>query len=217
MMKVNRYPFLVALSSLFQYFFATFNHRDETINLLQYLWQNPPSYIEIEEEEVLPFRSTPSNTNGSFVRGGNSTSQHDNWTRDNNTDNSSNSGSTGGQRQSVTVKVDTDSSKNALRLVSQARDMGTATLAELTIQAEQIDRIENNVEKIHSELDKSNKLLRGIESLPGAISNAMSKDTKSFNAEYKDRSLEIKYKEQSVDYDILEKLPNDHCILVNFD
>jgi hypothetical protein len=119
--------------------------------------------------------------------------------------------------------VDTDSSKNALRLASQARDMGTATLAELTIQAgfptffllfflflEQIDRIENNVEKIHSELDKSNKLLRGIESLPGAISNAMSKDSKGYTAEYKDRTLEIKYKEQVVDYDILEKLPNDH-------
>lgn len=54
--------------------------------------------------------------------------------------------------------------------------MGTSTLAELTIQAEQIDRIENNVEKIHNNVDKANRLLKGIESLPGAIGNALSKD-----------------------------------------
>ncbi len=84
----------------------------------------------------------------------------------------------------------------------------------LILFLEQIDRIENNVEKIHSDLDKSNKILKGIESLPGAFSNAMSSKDKGPNFEYRDRTLEIKYKEQVVDYEILEKLSNDHCMIL---
>lgn len=40
---------------------------------------------------------------------------------------------------------------------------------------ETLDRIESNLNNIHYNLDKSDRLLRGIESLPAYIGNAMKK------------------------------------------
>jgi hypothetical protein len=39
------------------------------------------------------------------------------------------------QRQQQTVKVDTETSRNALRIATQTKELGIATLAELTVQA----------------------------------------------------------------------------------
>ncbi len=44
-------------------------------------------------------------------------------------------GSSGQQQQQITTKVDTESTKNALRLAAQAKEMGVSTLVELTVQA----------------------------------------------------------------------------------
>lgn len=134
-------------------------HRDETFNLIEYLWKHPPSYIDFEEDDP-PIRQPMS-----------AVTSH---------------GESQLQQQKVQVKVDVESTRNALRLANESRNIGAATLTELTIQAgcqhsisltttEQIDRIERDVESIHANLDTSNRLLRGIESIPGALANKFTK------------------------------------------
>lgn len=60
----------------------------------------------------------------------------------------------------------------------------------ISLILEQIDRVENNVESIHANLDKSNRLLRGIESFPGAVVNSLTKDkTGREPTEVKDRTV----------------------------
>lgn len=73
------------------------------------------------------------------------------------------------------TKVDTQSTKEALRLAQESLQIGSGTLQTLAVQAEQLDRIENTVEMMHAKLDKTDRLLRGIESLPAYIGQAMKK------------------------------------------
>uniref|UniRef100_A0A6B2L835 t-SNARE coiled-coil homology domain-containing protein n=1 Tax=Arcella intermedia TaxID=1963864 RepID=A0A6B2L835_9EUKA len=73
----------------------------------------------------------------------------------------------------MTVQVNTGAARQALSLLQETEQMGAAALMELEKQAEQIDRIENSVENIHSNMDKAERLLRGIESLPAYIGNSM--------------------------------------------
>lgn len=144
-------------------------HRDETHNLLEYLWRHPPSWVDLEEEE------RPKNNFGAPSFGKNDNGAYSNQ-----------------QQIQINAKVDTETTKNAIRLAQQAREMGVSTLAELTLQAEQIDRIENNVESIHGNIEKSNRLLRGIESVPGSIANSFTKDIPNKGpAEFKDRTVRL--------------------------
>jgi hypothetical protein len=189
------------------YFFSSFTHRDETYNLIEYLWKNPVTYTELNDDFTsFSRKSVPvsKSLNGEFSN--NPVNHGENENRNYRySDNVS-------QQVQTTMKLDTQSTKNALRIASQARDMGTSTLTELTLQAEQLDRIENNVEQIHSNLDRSNRILRGIESFGGAISNSVTKDTTSnfVPGQFKDRTLEIKKDIPPLDFNILEKLNNDH-------
>jgi hypothetical protein len=73
--------------------------------------------------------------------------------------------------------VDTKTSENALRIALEAREMGIDTITELEYQAEQIDRIERDVENIHANLDKGDRLMRGIESFGGYLKNKFSSAT----------------------------------------
>eukprot|EP01114_Cavostelium_apophysatum_P015389 TRINITY_DN4178_c0_g1_i1.p1 TRINITY_DN4178_c0_g1~~TRINITY_DN4178_c0_g1_i1.p1 ORF type:complete len:482 (+),score=140.25 TRINITY_DN4178_c0_g1_i1:93-1538(+) len=184
------------------YFFSSFVHRDEVFNLLVYLAHHPPTYIDEEEEEDLIVKkpSFGSNNNGNG------------YDYDQRSSNDS-LRSSGQQQQQVSVKVDTQTTKNALRIASQARETGTGTLVELTLQAEQLDRVETNIEGIHANLDKADRLLRGIESVGGAFANKFSKDVdgRPSGGLGGDRTLDIKVKElPPVDFEILEKLSNDH-------
>lgn len=84
----------------------------------------------------------------------------------------------GGEEQGVTAEmVDTKTSENALRLALEAREMGVDTITDLELQAEQIDRIESDVENIHTNLDKGDRLLRGVESFGGYLKNKFSNPT----------------------------------------
>jgi len=83
-------------------------------------------------------------------------------------------------------------------------------LNELETQAESIDRIENHVENIHANLDTSDRLLRGIESLPAYIGNALrSKQKPKPPPTATDRSINIKKQEKHMDIEILYKKKND--------
>lgn len=83
----------------------------------------------------------------------------------------------GGERVLTADMVDTKTSENALRIALEAREMGIDTITELEYQAEQIDRIERDVENIHANLDKGDRLMRGIESFGGYLKNKFSSAT----------------------------------------
>lgn len=45
-----------------QYFFGSFVHRDETFNLVYYLWKNPPSYVEVQDQPTSFTSNRPSSS-----------------------------------------------------------------------------------------------------------------------------------------------------------
>lgn len=112
------------------------------------------------------------------------------------------------------VKVDTQATKEALRLAEEALATGSETLTELSRQAEQLDRIENTIEGIHGKLDRADELLRGIESLPAYIGQSLRKSkprrVKRIEA---DRKIVVKKgAAPTMDIEILCKLPNDSLV-----
>eukprot|EP00026_Physarum_polycephalum_P001563 Phypoly_transcript_01565.p1 GENE.Phypoly_transcript_01565~~Phypoly_transcript_01565.p1 ORF type:complete len:546 (-),score=84.07 Phypoly_transcript_01565:1662-3230(-) len=117
------------------------------------------------------------------------------------------------QQQQQQVKVDVETSRNALRIAMETRDIGAATMSELSYQAEVIDLIERDVENIHNNLDKANRLVRGIESVGGTIANAFSSEKKTGrDVQFVDRTLVSKRIEVPVDIQILLKLKNDDLV-----
>ena len=66
------------------------------------------------------------------------------------------------------------SKANMLRLAVEATDTGAQTLAELHAQGEQLKKIRRDQAKIDDSLSTSDRLLRGLESWQGAVSNAIS-------------------------------------------
>eukprot|EP01133_Synstelium_polycarpum_P013382 gene13382-15741_t len=178
--------------------FGSLIHRDETFNLIYHLWKNPPLFYDpndAEEESMRSFQQSISGKSGSRTSGGGN-------------------GQQGQQQQQVQyTKVDTESTRTALRLAMETKDTGIATMNEMSMQAEMIDNIERNVEHIHSNLDKSERLLKGIESFGGAMAMSMSKEKSSpdtHNQPQLDRTLQMRRREEpATEIDILEKLPND--------
>jgi len=122
-------------------------------------------------------------------------------------------GGSGGQQRALTVQVDTETSRNALRVARETHDISASTMDRLADQGEQIDRIERDVENIHGNLDKADRLLRGIESFGGAIVNSMTKDkTKGARPDWQptDRTIVVEAKKlANLDIEILFKHNND--------
>eukprot|EP01087_Luapelamoeba_hula_P010866 TRINITY_DN2898_c0_g1_i1.p1 TRINITY_DN2898_c0_g1~~TRINITY_DN2898_c0_g1_i1.p1 ORF type:complete len:409 (+),score=67.66 TRINITY_DN2898_c0_g1_i1:471-1697(+) len=118
-------------------------------------------------------------------------------------------GSSGAQK--VTARdVDVGASENALRLAYQTRDMGADTMLELEYQGQQIDRIENKIESIHNNLDKGERLVRGIESLGGHILNGMTSQKLGKRPEAGSRELTwARKRPDKVEVPILLKHSND--------
>lgn len=224
------------------YYYGSFVHRDETFNLLTHLWKNPPSYYDVEEitlsQRPMSYAGSTGNNgnNGNNGYNGNGGSGNFNGNPSGNSanpfdsadgsssgrksapaynGNSYNGGSDSGygQQQQSQVKVDTATSRNALRIAMETREIGGATMNELSYQAEVIDLIERDVENIHNNLDKANRLVRGIESVGGSVANAFSGDKHSGrDVHFKDRTLVSSRIEMPVDISILWKLSNDDLV-----
>eukprot|EP01122_Echinamoeba_exundans_P017571 TRINITY_DN938_c0_g1_i3.p1 TRINITY_DN938_c0_g1~~TRINITY_DN938_c0_g1_i3.p1 ORF type:complete len:339 (+),score=72.26 TRINITY_DN938_c0_g1_i3:601-1617(+) len=115
------------------------------------------------------------------------------------------------QAQEQQVRVDTALARTALRTANEVKEMGAATLLELQSQAEQIDRIEGNVERIHARLNETNTLLRGIESLPAYIGNKFKKDKKQPPpvVDPPDRTIKVERTVKPMDIEILCKNKDD--------
>jgi len=72
-------------------------------------------------------------------------------------------------------KVETQLSKEALRLMTETTNMGSNVLVSLQTQQEQLDRIEEGVDNIHNNLDKTKEYIKSIKSLPHYIGNSLKK------------------------------------------
>jgi len=209
------------------FFFASFVHRDEAFTLINYLWQHPTSYVT-KEETSLSF-SKPTNAGAGYATptknsddgnfgGGNvniGVPSSRTFGKAQTTSGDSNlSNGSGGQQRALTVEVDTATSRNALRIARETHDISASTLDRIADQGEQIDRIERDVENIHSNLDKADRLLRGIESFGGAIVNSMTKDkTKGAKPDWQptDRTIVVEAKKlPNLDVEILFKHTNDN-------
>jgi hypothetical protein len=89
--------------------------------------------------------------------------------------------------------------------------LGTSTLEDLSLQAEKLDSIENTIEGIHAKMDKSDRLLRGIESLPAYIGQSLKKQKeRRVKLIKEDRSVKVgKGKDPTMDIEILCKKADD--------
>jgi len=101
------------------------------------------------------------------------------------------------------IKVDTQASRNALKVAAETQEIGLATMTELTLQAEQLDRIQSGVEKIHSNIDQANKILGG------------SRDNNAKATSPQDRTLQLGKKEQVMEFDVLHKLNKNDMLVPN--
>jgi hypothetical protein len=95
--------------------------------------------------------------------------------------------------------------------------MGVATLEELALQAETLDRIERDIENINANLDRGDRYVRAMESVGGVLKNAFSKEQKRGPAPSpKDHTITLTRQPKVVDIDILLKNPDDSmtpCLL----
>jgi len=171
-----------------KYYFSKFvgKHYYEASNLMLYLWKNPPSYLNIPKEPIKIAIESPkpkdfdwgieevteknpfSNYNGNNGNISNNTSSYskpDTQSAPNN----------GNSQMQIRTQVNTAAVKEALADLVSVEQMGIDTLVELENQARTIDNIENKLEDIHAHMDRTEKLLRGIESLPAYIGNSLNK------------------------------------------
>eukprot|EP01126_Amoeba_proteus_P064609 TRINITY_DN9068_c0_g1_i1.p1 TRINITY_DN9068_c0_g1~~TRINITY_DN9068_c0_g1_i1.p1 ORF type:complete len:542 (-),score=102.42 TRINITY_DN9068_c0_g1_i1:36-1661(-) len=233
---------------------------NEALNLMRYLWRNPPSYIDLSYSSVplqppstkhepeasnrlssKPISSTPVRLSTSIGRStspqtaGSQSKEKDSDMGDwggsevpRNTNPFSQS-FTGGNRvavsptkntnsfgfqQQATVEVNVAASKEALGYALEAERTASDTLTILAEQGEQIDRIEAGLDRIHFKLDRGERLLRDIESLPAYLGNSLwEKSNKRKILTPAQRNLAVKKgKSPPMDIEILCKMPDDSLV-----
>lgn len=220
--------------------FTNFSHRDETFELVAYIWQNPPSYVtadKVEEDnvgQVVVGRTVGGNsrssapggltlggsgswgdigtTSGSFERhsaygmaplGGGSGSS---------SATSSQYGSLGQtQAQATQVRVDVEKAREALRLAYSTREVTGDTINKIEQQGQQLLRMEAHLDNMSANLDKSESLIKGMESVFSYIGNKWRKGGKNPPpiVDYGNRAIKIEKMEPPLDIEILCKNPDD--------
>jgi hypothetical protein len=86
------------------------------------------------------------------------------------------------QVQEFEAKMDdhnADILDGAIRQAAEAQQTGQATLAQLHSQGEQMKRIDGDLASINQNVTRSQRILRGIGSIGGAIANALTKPRSS--------------------------------------
>eukprot|EP01100_Stratorugosa_tubuloviscum_P006112 TRINITY_DN2650_c3_g1_i1.p1 TRINITY_DN2650_c3_g1~~TRINITY_DN2650_c3_g1_i1.p1 ORF type:complete len:498 (+),score=222.53 TRINITY_DN2650_c3_g1_i1:130-1623(+) len=208
-----------------QYTFGSFMHRDEAFEVLYHLWKHPPSYIEIAP----PTPASNATPNSQFNMNNSSIPQASNLNNNssqgfrratknaNNQNNQANGLSIDDALEMGQVnRINTNASREAVQIALEVRQMGVDALNELTNQAEMIDRIEVNVEKIHANLDRGDRYMRGIETVGGAFKNIVSKQKLFVGSGQQDRTISVERKPEVVNVEILLKNADDSltpCLL----
>jgi hypothetical protein len=180
--------------------FSNFVHLDEAYKLIYYLWKNPPSVVSVNvNDEILPGIKKDGRLSSAIQ------SEIDNTNTTNNQNDQT-------QEQMTTPQVDVATSKRALRLAQEAVQLGSDSLNELSQQGEALDRIETNLNMMEYQLNQSDRLLSGIESLPAYIGNAIRKNKQPPPPEPVKNDHSVKLKKQPIpnmDIEILCKNKDD--------
>jgi len=169
--------------------------RDQTLEDLEKPLELPPPKdlewgFEGEEKDNNPFKNYAPNDNNPFSTP-NSSSTNSNPFNTSNSNSNYNSSYNSNQSQ-ITVQVNTSAVKEALANIVSVEKMGIETIGELERQGRIIDNIEFAVENIHANMDKTGRLLRGIESLPAYIGNSLAKrKEKPITPKPTDRKIQI--------------------------
>ncbi|KAH3757276.1 delta-aminolevulinate dehydratase [Pelomyxa schiedti] len=194
------------------YTFNGFMHYQETLYLLLYLWKHPVSYVtmdNIPDPTVTAKPAKPKRDADDLLSGGGYSG-----TGRTSTTTSVSAGYDGEEDQLLDVEVDVGASKEALRRALECRDISEATMAELALQGEVLDVMEHDVEKIHHDLDKGERHIRGCESIGGTIKNKVTHVSRGAHKDmhYIDRTIQVAEKVVIEEIDILQKLTNDDFI-----
>lgn len=80
------------------------------------------------------------------------------------------------ERRRKSMNDTRDTAKRSLQTLANCEETGIETLIELDRQGEQLQRIRDKTGRIDQHLDASDRLLRGMSSIPGAIYNYFTTD-----------------------------------------
>eukprot|EP01127_Copromyxa_protea_P002557 TRINITY_DN1245_c0_g1_i2.p1 TRINITY_DN1245_c0_g1~~TRINITY_DN1245_c0_g1_i2.p1 ORF type:complete len:455 (-),score=67.76 TRINITY_DN1245_c0_g1_i2:108-1472(-) len=219
------------------------NHLDEAYYIIKYLSQNPISYIDLacavpdptpepppaEKKPTVNFQSSitlsgdwgETESSSNMVSSppsrffGNSPSLAPSFSpSDPSPSTSSNFGADSIFGRREVVNVDVSAAREARKLAVEAEEGANNLLVTLAEQAEQIDRIEGSLDRVHFKMDKAERLLRDIESLPAYIGSAIyTKANKRQIHEPRDRKIAVmKGKSPPIDIEILCKMPDDSLV-----
>eukprot|EP01105_Mastigella_eilhardi_P011014 TRINITY_DN2539_c0_g1_i2.p1 TRINITY_DN2539_c0_g1~~TRINITY_DN2539_c0_g1_i2.p1 ORF type:complete len:499 (+),score=128.22 TRINITY_DN2539_c0_g1_i2:73-1569(+) len=200
------------------YFFSGFMHKMEAYNLLVYLWHHPVSYIRLDD---IPDELPETTSNDVILSNDPDPSQTNAYldldARPPSATTSPRPASVavaggGFEQEQITEEVDLEASALARQRALEARQITQDTMEEISQQGEIIDDIEHDVERVHNQLDKSNRHLRGIESVHGTLANKVIPVRKSKEYGRIDRTIKVAEKNIVEVIYILNKLPS--CDLV---
>lgn len=190
-----------------------FFHRDETFNLLNHLINYQPTYVYLNEDQLVQHikkelsidngKNSPNVDPKAFVK--KDEELQGRW------------GQFAAEIKQPTVDdyetVDLKTGEQALRTAMEIRQIGSETLTKMTEQAEALDRIERNILETKNNLDRGDRILDGVSSVGGQLKNLVTPDMykNKFGAyEAKDRSINIEEQEKFTDVPILVKHSNDY-------
>eukprot|EP01103_Thecamoeba_quadrilineata_P011488 TRINITY_DN2755_c0_g1_i1.p1 TRINITY_DN2755_c0_g1~~TRINITY_DN2755_c0_g1_i1.p1 ORF type:complete len:497 (-),score=93.07 TRINITY_DN2755_c0_g1_i1:120-1610(-) len=201
-----------------KYQFANYNMREQTLNLLKYLWKHPPSYLTDAPTEPPKNNLSSSSSNDGANYGANTGGYGGYGVAGASRDFEFNrGGAVYESQQQQELVVDVDTSLKAIEIALETKDIGQSTLEELNRQAEILDNIERDVEHIHMNLDRGDRYIRSMEGVGGAIKNIFSNNKPSHNTfEKKDHTVVLQRKPKNVDYNVLIKNPDQNftpCLL----
>lgn len=115
------------------------------------------------------------------------------------------------QQQPQEVRVDVEKAREALRIAYATRDVTGDTINKIEQQGQQLNRMEAHLDNMSANLDQSERLIRGMESVFSYIGNKMKKGQQQPPpvVDYGNRAIKIEKLEPPLDIEILCKNPDD--------
>eukprot|EP01117_Protostelium_nocturnum_P010507 TRINITY_DN3783_c0_g1_i1.p1 TRINITY_DN3783_c0_g1~~TRINITY_DN3783_c0_g1_i1.p1 ORF type:complete len:516 (-),score=170.75 TRINITY_DN3783_c0_g1_i1:149-1696(-) len=171
---------------------------EEVFNLIQYLKDYPPMYVDEEEDHssVSNVSAGSNSFNASPTIAPMGSKQ----------DRAALFGNEGGGAAS---QVDTRTTKEALRTLHEAKNIGTSSLTTLHRQGEQLDRIEDNLDRVDHNLATSDKLVKGMTKFGGLFASESDGRVKDLpKKDRPNRKIDVQVEAKPVDLEILHKLQN---------
>lgn len=110
------------------------------------------------------------------------------------------------------ISVDTKITEQAVQLALEIQQSTINALVKIEEQGEQITRIESKLDNINHNLDKTEKLISGMESVLSYFGGKFGKEKKPPVASYKNKSLKVDANLTPVDIEILCKNTDDSFV-----